>query len=58
MATYIGNCYSLLEAVREGVNENSTPLLQGTSTSGKYQNSWLIQKINESQRLIHAILLK
>lgn len=57
MATY-RNCYSILEDVRHGINEYSSNLLTATSTSGKYSNSWLVERINDAQRYIYNLVLK
>jgi hypothetical protein len=57
MSTY-RNCYDILEEVRLGLNEYSTAYLQGTSTSGAYQNSYLVRKINAAQRYLYALLFK
>lgn len=57
MSTY-RNCYTILKEVRMGLNEYSTALLQATSTSGKYDNDWLVEQINAAQRYIYNIILK
>lgn len=57
MSTY-ENCYEILSQVRQGINEYSTGLLQGTDTSGPHQNSYLVKKINEAVKFIYAILLR
>lgn len=53
MGTY-QNAYDILKNVREGLNESSTALLQGTDTSGKFSNNFLLDKINRAQRVIYA----
>jgi hypothetical protein len=58
MATYEGNCYEILEQVRYGINEHSTAYVQGTDTSGTYQNPFIIKQINDAQLLIYNILLR
>lgn len=57
MSTY-ENCYEILSQLRQGINEYSTGLLQGTDTSGAHQNSYLVKKINEAVRFIYGILLR
>lgn len=57
MATY-KNAYTLLEEIRDGVNEYSTDYVQGTDTTGIYRNTHLMNCIDRSQRLLHAILMK
>lgn len=56
MATY-ENCYSMLGDVRLGLNEYSTTRHQGSSTSGVYNNGWLVQRINDAQRQIYNLLM-
>ena len=56
MATY-ENCYEILANVRQGLNEYSTALLQGTDATGAYLNSFLIKAINRSVRHIYGLLL-
>jgi hypothetical protein len=57
MGTY-HNAYDILSDVREGLNEYSTALVQGTATHGKFSNTFLMNKINRAQRLLYARLLK
>jgi len=57
MSTY-ENCYEILSQLRQGINEFSTGLLQGTDVSGPHQNSYLVKKINEAVRYIYAILMR
>jgi hypothetical protein len=54
MITY--NCYSILEDVRRALNEFSTAYVQGTDTSGKYNNDYLLRKINDAYRQLFALL--
>lgn len=56
MPTYIGNCYELLKEVRIGLNDYSDDKLNGTVTTGAFQNSSLMRKINDAQRHIWAVL--
>lgn len=53
---YPGNCYEILTNIRYAINEHSTGLVQGTDTTGSFQNSFLIDRINQAQRFIHGIL--
>lgn len=57
MGTY-HNAYDILSDMREGLNEYSTALVQGTSTHGKFSNTYLVNKMNRAQRLLYARLLK
>ncbi len=53
---YNGNCYSILQNIRYAINEHSTALVQGTDTTGAFQNSYLIDEINKAQYFIYSIL--
>ena len=53
---YSGNCWEILSQVRYGLNEQSTALVNGTDTSGKFQNSELIRHINNAQNHLWSIL--
>jgi hypothetical protein len=53
---YPGNCYSILQNIRYAINEHSTALVQGTDTTGAFQNSYLIDEINKAQYFIYSIL--
>jgi len=55
--TYL-NAYELLSLVRYGLNEHSTAYVQGTDTSGSFQNAHIMQEINNAQRFLHGILFK
>lgn len=57
MGTY-HNAYDILSDMREGLNEHSTALVQGTATHGIYSNTYLMKKMNRAVRLIYARLLK
>lgn len=57
MSTY-KNAYQLLTDVRYGINEHSTAFIQGSDTTGAFQNDYIISKINEAQRYIYAFLFK
>lgn len=56
MATYSANCYEILTQVRYGINEHSTALVQGTDTTGAFQNSELVRQINNAQYYLWGIL--
>jgi hypothetical protein len=56
MPTYNGNAYEILSQVRYGLNEFSTAYVQGTDTSGSFQNSELMRQINNAQYYLWAVL--
>jgi hypothetical protein len=53
---YNGNCYSILQNIRYAINEHTIALVQGTDTTGAFQNSYLIDEINKAQYFIYSIL--
>jgi hypothetical protein len=53
---YAGSCYEILTNLRMAINEYSAALVQGTDTTGAFQNSYLITQINKAQNYIHGIL--
>ena len=57
MSTYI-NAYELLSLVRYGINEHSTAYVTGSDTTGRWQNTQIMQEINNSQRFLHGVLFK
>ena len=57
MSTY-RNCYDILSRVREGLNEYSSDLVQGTHTHGKYKNAQLFEYINRAQMHLFSLLQK
>jgi hypothetical protein len=57
MGTY-HNAYDILSDMREGLNEYSTALVNGTDTHGRFSNTYLVNKMNRAQRLLYARLLK
>ena len=57
MSTY-HNCYSVLGDVLRGLNDYSTARHNGTSTSGPFDNTWIVNKINVAQKDIYNILMK
>ena len=50
------NCYSILSSVRRSLYEHSLAYVQGTDTTGRYDNDYLLEKINEAYREIFAFL--
>lgn len=56
MPTY-HNAYSILEAMRYGVNEHTSGLVQETETHGKYKNAQLMQYANEAQTHIYNMVM-
>jgi len=57
MSTYL-NAREILKDLRYELNEYSTARLNGTDTSGKFQNEFLIRKINQAQRFIYSKVFK
>jgi len=60
MATYL-NAYELTKQIRMGLNEYDVideNYLQGVDESGAYQNDYLLQQINNSQRYIYNSIMK
>lgn len=55
MSTY-ENCYELLSQLRYDLDEHSTALVQGTDTSGAFHNDYLVKKLCQSVRRLHAML--
>ena len=51
----MNNAYELLSQVRYGLNEHSTAYLQGTDTTGAFQNEQIMKAINDAQRYLHGI---
>lgn len=56
LSTY-ENGYKILNDIRHDLNEFSTARLQGSSTSGVYDNDWIMSKVNLAQRRIYAKLI-
>lgn len=56
MSTY-DNAYTMMEGIRYGINEMSDAYVQGTDTTGIYQNSHLLRCLNRAQRYMYAILM-
>ncbi|MFA5377337.1 MAG: hypothetical protein WC455_16420 [Dehalococcoidia bacterium] len=57
MPTY-ENCYEILNNLRYAINENSDGLVKGTDTTGAFQNSYLIGRINKAQYYLWGILFQ
>lgn len=51
------NAYAIVEAVRKGVNEYSTAYMQGTDTTGAFDNTDIMEKVNEAQSFLYDALL-
>ena len=51
------NGHKILNDVRLDLNEHSTAKLQGDSTSGAYNNDWIMRNVNRAQRRIYALLM-
>lgn len=52
------NAYKLIRDVRVDLNEFSANLWTGTDTSGKFDNTYIIDKINLAQARIYALMMK
>ena len=50
------NCYGMLEDVRTDLNEYSTAFVQGSDTSGAYDNTEIIRKLNIAQKYLFNLL--
>ena len=55
---YPGSCYEILSNMRYAILEHSETLVQGTDTTGAFQNSFLISLINQAQNFLWSILFK
>lgn len=51
------DCYSLMEDLRIELNEPDEAYVQGTDTTGRYNNTYLLRKINQAYRQLYAMLL-
>jgi len=56
MGSYL-NAYEILSEVRKGVNEYSTAYVQGTDTTGAFDNTDILRKINDAQNYLYDLLL-
>jgi len=52
------NCYKILEDLRHVLDEHSDAYVQGSDTSGAFQNSYLISEINRAMRFLFGALFK
>lgn len=50
------NCYGILEEIRQGLNEYTVAFVQGTDTSGTFDNGNIVRKINAAQRFLWNLL--
>jgi len=59
MPTY-ANCYSMVKSARRALNESlsSDAYTKGTDTTGKYENAYIVEKINLAQKFIYNYLFK
>lgn len=56
MAAY-HNCYTMLGDVLKGLNDYSTARHNATSTSGPFDNDWIVNQINRAQRHLYNLLI-
>jgi hypothetical protein len=52
------NCHSMLADILMGLNDYSDARLQGSSTSGPFNNDWITSKINLAQNHIYNKLMQ
>ena len=52
------NAFKLIHDVRIGVNEFSSGLWQGSDTSGKFSNTYILEKLNAAQARMYALMMK
>jgi hypothetical protein len=52
------NAYKLIRDVRIGLNEFSANLWTGSDTSGKFDNTYILDQINAAQARIYALMMK
>lgn len=57
LSTY-ENGHKILNDIRHDLNEHSTARLQGSSTSGVYDNDWIMRQVNIAQARIYARLMQ
>ncbi|MDD5538443.1 MAG: hypothetical protein PHF12_05715 [Candidatus Omnitrophica bacterium] len=55
---YPGSCYEILQNMRYAILEHSEALVQGTDTTGAFQNSYLVSLINRAQNFLWSLLFK
>jgi hypothetical protein len=58
VSDYPGNAWEILSQIRYGLNEQSTALVNGTDTTGSFQNQELMRHANNAQYYLWAILFK
>ena len=51
------DCYSLMVDLRIELNEYTEAYVQGTDTTGRYNNTYLLRKINQAYRQLYSMLL-
>lgn len=51
------NCYQILEKVRRGLKAYSTAFMQGTDTTGAWDNDDIVNKINDAQRFLFDLIV-
>lgn len=58
MSTYL-NTYEIVKEVRIGLNDYSSgdEKVQGVDTSGPFQNSYILNKINAAQRYLYSFIM-
>lgn len=56
MSTY-ENAYEILSEVRRGINEYSTAYVQGSDTTGAFDNTDIMRKINDAQKMFFDLLV-
>jgi hypothetical protein len=52
------DAYKMVRDVRVGVNEFSATLWAGTDTSGKFDNTYILDQLNAAQARIYALMMK
>lgn len=52
------NAFKLIHDVRIGLNEFSTGFWQGSDTSGKFSNTYILEKINAAQSRMYALMMR
>lgn len=56
--SFKNNAYDLIAEVRKGINEYSTAYVQGTDTSGAFDNADILKKINDAQTFLYNMVIK
>lgn len=52
------DAYSLMAGLRQELNEFSTAYVQGTDITGRYNNQYLLSKINQAYRTLYSMLVQ